>query len=84
MGAPLPALSRKNPEFYLICKQDETRFAVAFCNFSLDYAEDAVIELAAPCSSAEFIGCTGQLEGDKIVLDHVPAWGFGAVLLNRT
>ena len=84
MGAPLPAFSRKKPEFYLICKQDETRLAVAFCNFSLDYAEDAVIELAAPCSSAEFIGCTGRLEGDKIILDYIPAWGFGAVLLSRS
>ena len=83
MGAPLPALSRKNPEFYLICKQDKTRFAVAFCNFSLDYAEDAVIDLTIPCSSAEFIGCAGRLEGDKIILDYVPAWGFGAVLLKH-
>ena len=83
MGASLPAFSRKNPEFYLICKQDETRMAVAFCNFSLDYAENAVIELAVPCASAEFIGCTGRLEGNRVVIDHVPAWGFGAVLLSR-
>ena len=47
------------------------------------YAEDAVIELTIPCASAEFIGCAGRLEGDKVILDHVPAWGFGAVLLSR-
>lgn len=83
IGAPLPAFSRKNPEFYLICKQDDARLAVAFCNFSLDYLTDAVIELTVPCANAEFIGCTGRLEDNKVVIDHVPAWGFGAVLLER-
>jgi len=83
MGAPLPALCRKNPGFYLICKQDELRLSIAFCNFSLDCIADAVIELTVPCSCAEFIGCSGQLAGDRIIIGQIPAWSFGSILLEK-
>lgn len=83
MGAPLPAACLKNPEFYMICKQDDAQLAVAFCNFSLDYITDAAIELTGTFRSAEFLGCTGRLEDGRVILDHVPGWGFGAVILRR-
>ncbi len=83
MGAPLPAACLKNPEFYLLCKQDDAQLAVAFCNFSLDYITDASIELTGTFRSAEFLGCTGRLESGRFVVDHIPGWGFGAVILER-
>ncbi len=83
VGAPLPAACCKNPEFYLICKEDENQLAIAFCNFSLDYIADAVIELSRDCRNAQFLGCTGRLENGNIIIDHIPAWGFGAVILDR-
>lgn len=83
MGAKLPAVVKRNPHLYLIVKETEEKTAVAFMNFSLDDTQDAVIELSRRYNEAEFIGCNGQLQGDRVSLDPVGGWRFGAVILRK-
>jgi len=83
MGAKLSAVVKRNPQLYLIVKETEEKTAVAFMNFSLDDTQDAVIELSRSCKEAEFIGCGGQLRGDRVILDPVGGWRFGAVILRK-
>ena len=74
---------KRNPAVYLIVKETEDKLAVALTNFSLDDTQDAVIELAEAYREAEFIGCSGQLKGDRIELDPVGGWRFGAIILHK-
>lgn len=83
MGAPLPAVVKRNPSLYLIVKKDADRLAVALTNFSLDDTRDAVIELNQKYEHAEFIGCTGRLEVNKVHLNAMGAWRSGAVILTK-
>jgi len=76
-------LVRHQPDFYLICKRAEQEMAVAFCNFSPDIAQDAVMELDGKWQEAEWLGCSGRLEGDRVLFSDVPGWSFGAVILRK-
>ena len=81
MGAPLPAMCKGHPSLYLICKEEADALAVAFCNFSLDPMDSPVIDLSSAWEHAEFIGCSGRLEENRILLCGTGAWQFGAVRL---
>lgn len=83
MGHSLPAVCRKNPNFYLICKQTEGKLAVAWCNFSLDTAYEPVIELSQQYKNATFIGNQGNLLEDRLLLADAAPWSFGAVILEN-
>ena len=83
MGKSLPAVVKRNPTVYLIVKETEEKTAVAFLNLSLDETQDAVIQLSRAYQAAEFIGCSGRMEGGKVLLDPVGAWRFGAVILSK-
>lgn len=82
-GKKPAAVLRGQPDFYLLTKEDETETAIAFVNISLDELYDPVIELDRTYASAEFIGCTGKLEGDRILLADLPAAAFGAIRLKK-
>ncbi len=82
-GRSVPAVIRSRPEHWLLCKQNADTLAVAVCNFSLDQMDDAVLQLSEKWKIAEFIGMTGVLQGDKVLLDTIPAYRFGAVVLKK-
>ena len=75
-GEKLPAYAYGNPALYTQCKKDENSMAVGLWNFYADIAFEPVIELDKAYSSVRFINCDGKLEGDKLYLTDIPAYGF--------
>ena len=75
-GKKLPAYCYGNPAMYTIAKEGDGQLAVGLWNLHADIAIDPVVELAESYTSIEFIGCSGKLEGDKVLLSDIPAFGF--------
>ena len=78
-GRPLPAFLEGNPDVMLLAKDgaDGSR-SVAVLNCFSDALVDAPIQLDREFARAEFVNCRGRLEGNRIILDEVPAYGFAA------
>lgn len=79
-GERLPAVCGKNPELYLLCKKSEDgrRMAVGLFNCFADSVLDPVITLDGVYSKVRFVGCSGALNGDTVVLD-APVGAFSFV-----
>lgn len=77
-GKKLPAYSYGNPALYIICKKNESSMSVGVWNFFADIAIDPVIELDGEYGSIEFLNTNGRLDGDKVYLNDIPAFGFAA------
>lgn len=82
-GKKLPAYCYGNPAMYTIVKEGDGQVAVGLWNLHADIAIDPVVELDGNYSSAEFIGCTGKLDGNKILLSDIPAFGFAGFNLTK-
>lgn len=82
-GKKLPAYCYGNPAMYTIVKEGDGQLAVGLWNLHPDLALDPVVELAENYSSIEFIGCSGKLEGNKIYLHDIPAYGFAGFNLTK-
>ncbi len=80
-GVKLPYTIYGNPDLYTLCKEDEKELSIGLWNCHADYISDGVITLADNYMDAEFIGCTGRLEGNVITIDKIPAYEFGFVKL---
>lgn len=75
--ARLPAVCAKNPDLYLLCKRGGGSMAVGLWNLFPDAVLSPVIALDKAYSRAEFINCSGSLDGDRVRLDaDIPAYGF--------
>ena len=75
-GKRLPAYCYGHPTMYTICKESENELAVGLWNLHADIAIDPVVELADTYEKIEFIGCSGKLQGNKVLLSDIPAFGF--------
>ena len=82
-GQKLPAYCYGNPAMYTIVKEGNGELAVGLWNLHADIAIDPVVELAEGYSSIEFIGCSGKLEGNKVTLSDIPAFGFAGFNLKK-
>ena len=82
-GYTLPAVCRKNPEFYMIVKKECDTLAVSYCNFSMDPVYSPVIELSEKYAKIETIGAGGTLSGKKVHLSEIAPHAFGAVILRK-
>lgn len=82
-GRKLPAYCYGNPDLYVMAKKSETEMAVGLLNCFADEAIEPVIELDEEYSAAEFVGCSGRLEGDKVILSDIPPFSFAAVALKK-
>lgn len=78
-GKPLPAFLPDNPDVLLMVKDgtDGSRSVAVFNCFS-DALVDAPIKLDREFALVEFVNCRGRLEGDRVILDKVPAFAFAA------
>lgn len=66
-----------NPDLYVMAKRGEGSLAAGLWNFSVDYVPDAEVKLSKAYSRAEFINCSGSLEGDTVrIHGDIPAFGF--------
>lgn len=82
-GKQLPAYCYGHPAMYTIVKEGDRQLAVGLWNLHADIAMDPVVELAETYSAIDFIGCTGRLEGKKVILSDIPAFGFAGFNLTK-
>ena len=75
-GKKLPAYCYGNPALYIQTKESEDALAVGLWNFFADIAVNPVVELARNYNEIIFINCKGSLDGDKVYLQDIPAYGF--------
>lgn len=77
-GKKLPAVTLKNPNLYVLTKKDENAMAVSLSNVHLDDVIEPEIRLDKAYRTIRFLNCTGKLEGDRVILDYIPPYGFAA------
>lgn len=75
-GKKLPAYSYGHPALYIQCKEKNGKLAVGLWNFFADIAMEPVVELNQSYKNIRFINCNGRLEGAKVYLEDIPAFGF--------
>ena len=76
-GKKLPAYVYGCPEMYIQCKESEGKLSVGLWNFFADEAFDFTVQLAEEYSSIKFLNCEGTLDGNKVTIKSIPAFGFG-------
>ena len=77
-GKSLPAYSYGNPNLYLQAKKDANGMAVGLWNFFADPITHPIVELDEEYASVEAINCTATLEGNRVILGELPAFGIAA------
>lgn len=79
-GEALPARCERNPQLYLICKQNEKAMALGYFNIHPDEIVNAQIKLAKPTSSVHFINCEGkQLDDTTVIINYIKPFGFAGL-----
>ena len=68
-GKKLPAKSLGNPGLYLLTAREEDTLSVALFNCFADEILEPCIELESAYAHAEFLGCTGRVQGERVYLD---------------
>lgn len=76
--AKLPAVSLKNPYLYLLSASDKDSMSVLLLNIFEDEIESSEILLNRVYRELECIGCTGRIEGDKVILSELSPYGIAA------
>jgi hypothetical protein len=77
-GKNLPAKCLKNPNLYIKCAKTDG-LVVGLFNCYDDAIIPTVVALDKEYQKAEFYGCQGRLEKDKIILDKpIPAYSYCA------
>ena len=76
-GKELPAYCYGHPSMYIQAKKSGEAMAVGLWNMHADIAVEPIVELSETYSEIEFINCNGRLDGNKVYLEDIPAYGFG-------
>jgi len=82
-GEKVPASAVGNPGVYLQCKTDADSMIVGLWNLHPDPAFAPVVQLAETFGSIEFLNIAGTLEGDQVLLDEIPPYGFAAFTVRK-
>ena len=78
-GKSLPAYCYGNPDLYLQAKEsEEGALAVGLWNFHADDIISPTVELGKEYKEIKFLGCSGTLEGNRVILSDIPPFGFAA------
>lgn len=82
---PLPATCTGHPFLYMICAKsaDGTAMSVALFNVFEDEILAPEVMLDGLYKEARFVNCAGHLEGNRITLSDIPAFGFAAFEVKR-
>lgn len=80
-GKPLPAGCPGHPDLYLLCRRSERGMAVGLWNFCADRMDEPVVELAETYERAEFVHCSGELEGNRVRLSALQPYDFAFIHL---
>ncbi len=82
-GRSLPAAVHGHPALYMQCKKDENSLVTGLWNFFADIVFSPEITLDGEYKEIEFINCTGGLQGNKVVLSDIPAFGFAGFSVRK-
>ena len=79
-GRKLPAVCLGNPYLYMICAEsaDGSALSVALFNVFEDSILVPEVTLAKSYGKVRTVNCTAQLQGDRLTLSEIPAFGFAA------
>ena len=76
-GKKLPAKCEGNPGLYILCKKDnDGNMAVGLWNMFADEILQPEILLSEAYESVEALGCYAELNGNRLRLSDLPAYGF--------
>ncbi len=75
-GKTLPAHVYGSPALYLQCKKGEDSMAVGLWNFFADPVFTPTVLLDEAYRSVRPINCTAQIDGNRVTLSDIPAFGF--------
>lgn len=70
-----------NPDLYVLAKQKGNETAIGLWNLFTDGIITPTIELDHEYAEAEFVNCTGELKGDKVVLSTIHPYGMAFINL---
>lgn len=82
-GKKLPAHVNGYPALYMLCKEGDGKLVIGLWNFFEDIAIEPVVDLADTYAKAECFGGTVKLNGDKLMLSDIPAFGFIGIELSK-
>ena len=74
IGQRLPAKMHRNPECYLLCKEDKDGLAVWIGNFFPDECDNTAVALDGVFDTLTCINCEGVLEGNVVKLKEIPPY----------
>ncbi len=79
-GSKLPAYCPKHPDLLTIVGRRNRQTVIGLWNIFPDPMETFEILLGFSCRRAEFIGCTGRADKDRIYVERLEAYAFAAVV----
>ena len=77
-GGKLPAFCFGNPNLYTMVKEKDGVRTVGLWNFFADLIAKPTVRLDRAYDKIRFLNCTGELNGDTVILSNLPAYGFAA------
>ena len=81
---PLPAVCLGHPDSYMLCKRTAEGLAVGLWNLSADCMADPELRLDQAYAGAEYFGCEGRLEGNRLRLrGDIQPYAFAGILLKN-
>lgn len=72
-----------HPDLYVQTKRNNNTLAVGLWNFFPDEIFEPQIQLGETWKSAEYLNCSGELDGNTLTLSDIPPYGFAAVRLKK-
>jgi len=77
-GGELPARLDACPDAYLLCCEGGGERAVLLGDLFDDALENVAVTVGRGYTAATFVGCTGRLEGERVVIDRVEPYAAAA------
>jgi len=83
-GQCLPAFIDGNPDLYVMTKESSSgERAVGLWNCFSDEVLSPIVKLDRQYAKISFLGCRGRLDGNRVMLDDIPAWKFAGFVVSE-
>ncbi len=83
-GKKVPVECAGHPDLYVQYSEGSGERAVGLWNFFADEIDEPVVMLDKAYKSIRFICGSGRLDGDKVILDPIPAYQFAGFVVSET
>ena len=80
----LPVSCTGNPDLYILCKRQEDALSVALFNCFADSILCPELQLDGVYDKISFVNTDGTLDGSKVRLRELPAFGFAAFRVEKS